>query len=1284
MATPPQDTPPAWHSARVAPRADPPSAAKPSPVAASPTAFGHRLASTSRSRPHLQPDKVPPIPTPANAVLPEPLLRQLFGYLPLSSHGTCALVCRHWHASLPRIRTDVARWRDSTPAPTASCQLAAGYSSRIRPWLKSFNNRMLPVLDCQHQELIRLQELVAQPLPSPVRECLRQQIRTAQNFLSALVQYSLYQQLIEAPQLDLQPAGLAGSSPLVTAQFSPCSRWLAMAQHDESAPGGHLRLYGWQQGSWQPELLEAGPPEPSPAARSLGCVAFSSHQSDRLFTGHGDGRVTCWSRTPDTGTWHAAPVLRPGDNIWVHRLVSCTNKDLFILRRDYYSLAKCLRPCWHALVLHEHGDGQGWELMAASSYDIVNDLAIAPGRGQVAIATGGPASDVRIDIWQRGPCANLPDAWHCQPSILRGIGNSNILKLHYSPDGQHLLGLLDNQCAALWELRDTNNLVWRIYNRCVFSQINHHLQAQRLFHPGGKQLVLSTSSRHIEFWGETSSHSWRRTRAVSLRPAFDDEFNNNLHYMLYVDSRTLVRVTRQYMDTWRLSSTGHWHRLLLCTATPSHRFRAQACLLPSCPRLCATALWHNARLWIHGEDRQQQLSPKGSTALTGPAQGLLCSPDGLSFLVETSRPPGNGAAQRPVLDQPAHQLRFNLLQLTAPHQTNTWKQAAHCQPALPVAPEADARTQSDSEPVAQHSYAQTLLPELLRMVFNYVPLSSHGACAQVCWHWRNCLPDTRMQLAPWLRHYSASSTRDLRHIRVLTAGCSHRILPWLASHRSRLFPVVQCQHQELLQLRHQPGQQARQGQQEHRAQHLLAGLMRYSVHQQLVQSEQPALQIIPLHKPCEGTLSRLVFSPCGRWLAVGMRPQDADARFLYIYGWNKGAWKETTLFTAYGPVTSFRFSNTEPDTLFSAHDSEVKIWQPAPDTARWSLMHSWQIDSSYNIFDIASMACGDLIVFAASILGTAAQQLVFFSCPHGDFSQAQQTSWLYPEGNPASLCLPQHSWLALGLSSPGTATTPVLNQVHIWKKGMRPSHLDDWDRQVSVLPFHQARLRQLDASHDGRHLLGFFENRQVVLWALDAEYRLTNPLMLCSCLPPSSPPRGISSLLQFQRNTKKLVLASSPHQLQFWEQDTHGRWQEGEQLEMPLAPDDGLNSIMLSDDGRLLARLGMHQVDLWHKDADGHWQWRLQRKTQAGEPAPQAALTGPGNTLCLTAAGPAGAVWIHAPNSRGQLVRKVDATLGAPLSSCYASGDRLSILLLSNGNGPCWQLDFPGRDQLNT
>ncbi|MCY4473524.1 MAG: F-box-like domain-containing protein, partial [Kistimonas sp.] len=72
---------------------------------AGPRGFGHPLASTAP-----QQSLTPALEKPAAAILPQPLLQRIFRYLPLSSHNQCALVCRHWHASVPATRKEVARW----------------------------------------------------------------------------------------------------------------------------------------------------------------------------------------------------------------------------------------------------------------------------------------------------------------------------------------------------------------------------------------------------------------------------------------------------------------------------------------------------------------------------------------------------------------------------------------------------------------------------------------------------------------------------------------------------------------------------------------------------------------------------------------------------------------------------------------------------------------------------------------------------------------------------------------------------------------------------------------------------------------------------------------------------------------------------------------------------------------------------------------------------------------------------------------------------------------------
>ncbi|MCY4473563.1 MAG: F-box-like domain-containing protein, partial [Kistimonas sp.] len=129
-----------------------------SPFASSrPTAFGRSLASPHRQQ-------------AAAAVLPRPVLQRIFSHLPLSSHSQCALVCRHWHASVPSTTKEVAQWiAQFTPAYLQySHQMAASYPYRAGPWLRAEKSPFLPMVERQHQELLRLQDCLSQ-VQSPQR-----------------------------------------------------------------------------------------------------------------------------------------------------------------------------------------------------------------------------------------------------------------------------------------------------------------------------------------------------------------------------------------------------------------------------------------------------------------------------------------------------------------------------------------------------------------------------------------------------------------------------------------------------------------------------------------------------------------------------------------------------------------------------------------------------------------------------------------------------------------------------------------------------------------------------------------------------------------------------------------------------------------------------------------------------------------------------------------------------------------------------------------------------------
>jgi len=129
--------------------------------------------------------------------------------------------------------------------------MAASYPYRTGPWLRAEKSPFLPMVERQHQELLRLQDCLSQ-VQSPQRyERLQQQMQKARHLFCALVQYSLHQQLAQADQLTLLPLPPlpACQGTVMRLLMSPGGRWLATTLRPPGSPSCNvLRLYGWQGG----------------------------------------------------------------------------------------------------------------------------------------------------------------------------------------------------------------------------------------------------------------------------------------------------------------------------------------------------------------------------------------------------------------------------------------------------------------------------------------------------------------------------------------------------------------------------------------------------------------------------------------------------------------------------------------------------------------------------------------------------------------------------------------------------------------------------------------------------------------------------------------------------------------------------------------------------------------------------------------------------------------------------------------------------------------------------
>ncbi|MCY4471951.1 MAG: F-box protein, partial [Kistimonas sp.] len=296
--------------------------------------------------------------------LPHEILCQIFDYLPLSIHGQCALVCRHWHASLPTTRQRIARWLESL-SPLQRLRippLAVGYSSRTGPFLARQRHKLFPAMQTQHQQLVRLQTARQQPDLTPgTQQLLRHKEQTACGLLSGLIGYSLQHHRFQEGQLSLKPVSWhpPPSEPVLTVDRSPCSRWLATRyQRDPGDPGiaAALRLYGWRDGGWHEETLVGAPVYP------VTCTAFAERMLDTLFTMQGS-EVFVWRLAATSGHWYAEKLYSVPSSFQPYKLVVSDEDDLIGLSRR-----EGRAPGFHVQISICRADLQCWEHAPPQQY----------------------------------------------------------------------------------------------------------------------------------------------------------------------------------------------------------------------------------------------------------------------------------------------------------------------------------------------------------------------------------------------------------------------------------------------------------------------------------------------------------------------------------------------------------------------------------------------------------------------------------------------------------------------------------------------------------------------------------------------------------------------------------------------------------------------------------------------------------------------------------------------------------------------------------------------------
>lgn len=590
-----------------------------------------------------------------------------------------------------------------------------------------------------------------------------------------------------------------------------------------------------------------------------------------------------------------------------------------------------------------------------------------------------------------------------------------------------------------------------------------------------------------------------------------------------------------------------------------------------------------------------------------------------------------------------------------------------------------------SEPSGMNSPVQKLPTEMLQKIFSYLPLSSHGQCALVERRWYACLPSLRKKLTLWLEQHPCL----VQHSQFrLAPGYSNRTAPWLRQQHCELLPQLHCQHQEWLQqqerlqrgiFRRREDLQVAQ-QQAQTLENFLSGLLRYSLHQQILQAQTLDLYPALVSWPGNERVVSFAFSPCSRWLATSVLFAGDELNrpgFLRLHGWQEGSWKAQTLLSALPaaaePVTMLHFTSTPQDRLLSAHGTAVLVWQREAETGNWHCLTLCHTLRAYTIYNIFAMPCGDVITLSHKLDGDRPGFLMLISPCH-DAGWAPPIPFFDTRVPHASSFA---RWACrLALSAVGSQSQSRTSAVLVWHKSRNGCGQNRWNCQTTVIEMHNTWLQQTSFSPDGNFLLSLLSDGRVCLWTLNARCGLLpGPLMLL-CSPAVG--SVLSSLTAFQSEGRLLAVACSPQLVKILRQDTKGGWTTESCMERPslpedrLAADDRLRTILLSSSGQLLVWLSFWRLEVWQRDSGNHWHRVMQRRRHETVPVlPEACFLAHGDTLCTMAADPVQSLWLHGLNSAGQLVRKAAITVTAILAGTSASSpDGLSLMLGSLGSPP--------------
>ena len=549
-----------------------------------------------------------PATEPASlAALPDELLLQILGYLPVPARTRCAQVCRRWHDLLTRtglLPPSVRMAHQTCRQPLMAPYRKQGGKSPVLPGLSLHNAGQGPAMERPHPE-------PAGPPQEPVRENGFWQGTAQENALldrqSAAIDWLKRLQHIlnhDTENTD-RPRLVAdrmddNTSPVTALSFSPCNNWLATAQQSHTGqPHSYLHIHGYRQGVWRREALVPGAGE---ARHPVEQIRFCEKQAATLFSAHSGGHLYSWHRQSDTGHWHATSVLRTGDAYQCTFLQGHPDGHLCTLyqKRATTKALLYLTP-WQ-------DNSRNWHATVSKAYPYrPSTQTMARSRARLALASLAPEYGKgcwKLHLWQQGLQHAQPTGWGYLKWPVEP--RRAVLELAWSPDAHHLLALFDGGLACLWTL-DVDclpqlKLTTEFY---LPSRSPRDLQSNVFFSQDSRWLALPCYGHQIRLWNRSSQKRWllKETLNVPPEPGIvhpDPLVDDRLRYILVsCDGSALVRVAGRALDIWQRPHAQSWNRVMRYQEDALRAPGPEARLLHTAHAFCVTTTGAQGRVQVH-------------------------------------------------------------------------------------------------------------------------------------------------------------------------------------------------------------------------------------------------------------------------------------------------------------------------------------------------------------------------------------------------------------------------------------------------------------------------------------------------------------------------------------------------------------------------------------------------------------------------------------------------------------------------------------------------------------